>query len=550
MGYVGMGIDEMFSRISAELKDGTAYFQFATGWETFATSMSDAEVNLGMTSAGLANDWTDAAGEAFEDRSTLAQTSLRQWAGAQMPTAAVRELWKHVADTWTIVADCKKQIDAAMAQASDPLFQAANGVGAVTGLTAALELRAATAMDALAAEMTALGSSVTAAVPTTAWDGPAGSDAGGIPQTAAGTNALAAGGGTLSRGAQAGLGAAGALAPGSADSGLPAGSATGANAAGELNGAVAGGSGSSGDNLTTPAASDALGAAGGASGAGGAGGAADGAGAGSVGGDSGMPSGTGLAGLPTAPTLPQLPPPTIPGGIAPPPTPQVLPPAMPPLPVRPVPPLPDSVRLPQNSASAVPLVRPSSSGVGLGKYGSISSSTIGSRGLPKLDLPGIGGPGSVQDAGSAGPAQAARQMPSRPALTTPEAPLPPATTPTTAGNSGPSGAGSAPPPMMPPMAMGQGSGTPRPGTAERPLQGRGRPASKLPGVPPKLRGRAGKLDPTGGPGPMAPASSASRRRRTNADEISTVQLLDEELWTVKEPPAPSTPPLPKRPHLP
>ncbi|MGH3433619.1 MAG: hypothetical protein ACRDQB_12365, partial [Thermocrispum sp.] len=102
------------------------------------------------------------------------------------------------------------------------------------------------------------------------------------------------------------------------------------------------------------------------------------------------------------------------------------------------------------------------------------------------------------------------------------------------------GAGSTPmmpPPMMPPMAgAGRGAGGAGSGPGDGSGPGspeRNRPVRSVPGVPPKLRGKAGTLDAT--PAFLPPAGRVGRRQ---AEEpmVETVELLDEELWAVE--PAP------------
>jgi hypothetical protein len=97
--------------------------------------------------------------------------------------------------------------------------------------------------------------------------------------------------------------------------------------------------------------------------------------------------------------------------------------------------------------------------------------------------------------------------------------------------------------------MGNSGTKPKPGTSTPALQGKSKPQNRLPGVPPKLRGRSGKADPTSGLGSFgAPAAAAAgrRRRAETKDQIDTVQLLDEELWAVDGPAAPNTTPTTKR----
>jgi hypothetical protein len=92
------------------------------------------------------------------------------------------------------------------------------------------------------------------------------------------------------------------------------------------------------------------------------------------------------------------------------------------------------------------------------------------------------------------------------------------------------GGSTMPPPMMPPPATGtSGGGGPRPGTADKPHDNRkARPPKTVPGVPPKLRGRAGKLD-----GQFLTSPRVTRTAR-NEEEVTSVQFLDEELWKVDD----------------
>jgi hypothetical protein len=93
--------------------------------------------------------------------------------------------------------------------------------------------------------------------------------------------------------------------------------------------------------------------------------------------------------------------------------------------------------------------------------------------------------------------------------------------------------------MMPPMLGGAGEGKPKPGTASPVLQGKGGPKNRMPGVPPKLRGRSGKTDSANG---FAVPASTRRSRAVEAEKLDTVQLLDEEVWAVEQPPTPTAPP--------
>lgn len=112
-----------------------------------------------------------------------------------------------------------------------------------------------------------------------------------------------------------------------------------------------------------------------------------------------------------------------------------------------------------------------------------------------------------------------------------------------AGVGGPGGAGDAggqerggtpmmPPPPMAPMAGAGAGGGGSPGDGKGPgSPERRRPARNVPGVPKRLRGRAGTLDST--PAFMATPASAARPREA---EPTTVEVLDERLWQVEETP--------------
>jgi hypothetical protein len=115
-----------------------------------------------------------------------------------------------------------------------------------------------------------------------------------------------------------------------------------------------------------------------------------------------------------------------------------------------------------------------------------------------------------------------------------QAPVRAETTGAEAANRPPGTSGSTP---MPPMMGGMGGagaagGAPRAGTAD-PAARRGRPPRTVPGVPPKLRGRAGKLD--GKSTFLTSAGRSTSGRRDEDSESTTVQLLDEDLWQVETP---------------
>lgn len=107
-------------------------------------------------------------------------------------------------------------------------------------------------------------------------------------------------------------------------------------------------------------------------------------------------------------------------------------------------------------------------------------------------------------------------------------------TPGAGGDAGGPGRGTPmmPPPPMAPMGGAGAGGGGSPGDGKGPgSPERRRPARNVPGVPKRLRGRAGTLDST--PAFMATPASAVR---TSEDEAATVEVLDERLWQVEETP--------------
>lgn len=181
-------------------------------------------------------------------------------------------------------------------------------------------------------------------------------------------------------------------------------------------------------------------------------------------------------------------------------------------------------------------------GGGLGGAGGGVGGGGGGNGLPGGGLgdartlrPGI--PGQLDPT----IAQTARPM-TAPPPTTAQAPVLPGGTTAAGATAGPGGS-AMPPPMMPPAGMaGAGAGGGRGGrpgsSAVRPGgTGRVRPGGPPPGVPAGLLGKAGRAEAMGAFPPL-PASTAKAKRRQQ-DQIETLQLLDEELWTVERE-APST----------
>ncbi|TDW90430.1 hypothetical protein EV137_4246 [Kribbella pratensis] len=166
-------------------------------------------------------------------------------------------------------------------------------------------------------------------------------------------------------------------------------------------------------------------------------------------------------------------------------------------------------------------------GSGIGSGGGIGGAGLGAAGRSKLGgiKPlGVGDqqiPSVVKGGGQAQTASSVGQAPA----------LPGSTGAAPAG--GAAGAGSGVPPMMPPMggaAAGAGAGRGgKPGTgAIRPAgRERSRTGGPAPGVPDRLRGRAGKQ-------PMFPAAPAAKSTaKRDHDRPETLQILDEELWSVE-----------------
>ncbi|KJK43439.1 hypothetical protein UK23_33260 [Lentzea aerocolonigenes] len=208
-----------------------------------------------------------------------------------------------------------------------------------------------------------------------------------------------------------------------------------------------------------------------------------------------------LSGGPAAP--PSLPPgATVPRVPLPPGFPQLptMPPGMPPFipPVTGIPTLPP--RLPGGSAPSIPGITPRTGVPGISQVPGMAS-------LPLAATPGVAAPAPQPGT----------------APTMPVSGAPAAAKPTASGSS-------MPPPMTPPPTTGSsGGGGPKPGTADHPRDKRkARPAKNVPGVPPKLRGRAGKLD-----GQFVTSPRVNRNTRSE-EEVSSVQFLDEELWQVDD----------------
>ncbi|MGW6282666.1 hypothetical protein [Kribbella sp. NPDC055071] len=133
-------------------------------------------------------------------------------------------------------------------------------------------------------------------------------------------------------------------------------------------------------------------------------------------------------------------------------------------------------------------------------------------------------------------AQAARNLTAGPESTTGQAPSL-AGGPATGGGQTSTGGGGGMPPMMPPGTAGAGGGGTGPSTGGRPGTGAARPGgpgrvradAPTPGVPAGLRGRSATAD--------SGRTSVSTDRQRQREGAETLQMLDEELWTVDDPAA-------------
>lgn len=492
MGYYdGKFFPEMLTDLeSAGFTAGTAA-QLESWGENFVQAITEGRDSLGSSANGLRATWSDLAGDSFETRVSLAIQSMDPWAEWKLPVDDLNGLSQFIMTTRTTVEAAKAAYDQAQQALS-------------TGYDSTKSL-----FDNVVKSLDDSGQGVK------------GSSDG---QVRAAEAAL-----KWARDAMDALDAHLTEMAGTVLTSIPTqpwngptGNVGGPTAPGNRNAGSNGPVGSDpratpgGDQGTDPAA-DQAGQGGVAADAGGD--------AGEVPGD-----GTGLAGTPM-PTMPTVP--TFPTGPGTPPSMPLIPPpgGIPYPPLTPVKPFdPKGFKGGSGLGGSV---------IGRGGGGGGGYFGTGKHGLG-------GGLGKLDSNGTSGPAQAARQMGGRALPSVPEAPVLPASSGPAAGAAG-GAAGSAPPPMMPPMGMGGGGNKPKPGTATPPMQGQGRSQNKLPGVPQKLRGRSGKSDPTSGPGAFGAAAAPRRRRSGEKELVDTVQLLDEELWAVEEPPAaPAAAPAPKR----
>ncbi|MEU4193253.1 hypothetical protein AB0E69_15255 [Kribbella sp. NPDC026611] len=294
---------------------------------------------------------------------------------------------------------------------------------------------------------------------------------------------------------------------------------TGGNAGSRAGDTSAGDTGDQTGTAGDQAGADQTGAGAGGDAGGGAGGGAGGdqggdqsgqvPGAGQLpgGGSSALPPGspghgTGLAGLPAMPAL------TPPMGDS-----------MMPLPsatIPPVPPMADVPALPVGGVGGLGGIGSGGSG-GIGGIGGGSGGIGGGIGKGDLGKSAVGLGKADQQI-----AQAARLQPAAP----PSAGQAPATPAGLTGGTGAAGAaGGGIPPMMPPMGAGAGAegGSRRSGSgAIRPVgRERRRTNGSTPGVPEALQGRASK------------ASFQAKPARREKEQAATLEVLDEDLWTVE-----------------
>jgi hypothetical protein len=491
-------LDEHLKIVEAELAHAAGYPDLVTTWNNFKTEVGNASDTLQQSTNALHAEWMDDAGDALQSRTERARGSLQVWRNAPDIAPTLDGLKRNIQTARDQIEALKAEYD----QLAATTYNAADVEGGVAamGLARQAEIPGISAgiLKALGQQLTDAGSAISGSAPTVPWTGPESTGAPAATRTAGGASPAGAGpnGANPAGATPAGVTPAGASPAGATPAGATPGGAPGAANPG---GATSGGA--------TPGGATPAGAVPGGPGA-------------------TPPGGPDLSGMPTAPS------PVAPPAVTPPPS------VTPPRPVIP-PPLPPLMLPPRTNTPPLTPLPPGASGVKLpgvtGGLGGLGGG--GSRGAVRPDLGKLNTVRPEQLEGSGGSAQATRSLTGR-ALTPPaEAPVPPAASapPVAQGNN----AGRMTPPMMPPTGLGGSStGGPRPGTADRQAQGRqaqgrSKPASGVPGVPPKLRGRSGQA--------TFPVAAAGKQRKRQETEEGTVQLLDEELWQVEAAPTPPTP---------
>ncbi|GAB2678114.1 hypothetical protein [Kribbella swartbergensis] len=512
----------MLQALDQEATPAVGLIRAFTGWWVgFTESIAKAQSGLGAARSGLrgglvrggSGGWMDAAGDSFDTRWKLADNSMEPWATAARPDPKVAD------DLDTDIAETRRVIEAAIAaiqahQANEAVITSGGPDTADSRMAkSSAIMRSAELLNAaIAAQQAALarfkqlddhfarvGGEIAALPPNTVWNGPAGS-AGQAPATETGPGPQVAPGGPSTPGGPGG------------SSQMPTGPAA-----------------------TGPAATDPAAPAPGAEAQGPAGGPTGGGPTGTPGQMPPQTGGPGLAGSTPTLTPPATGMPTVPNLPTPPQVPYAPTPAgVPYLPTAVVPPAAQT----KNPGAGLGRSVIGGGGVGGGGGGG-GGGKIGAFGVGKHGIGGVldSSTGRPENDTSNAPAQAARQLNRGPLPSVPPAPTPPSAG-APAATSSPVGGSSMPPPMMPPMLGGAGEGKPKPGTASPVLQGKGGPKNRMPGVPPKLRGRSGKTDTANG---FAVPASARRSRAVEAEKLDTVQLLDEEVWAVEQPAAPTAP---------
>ncbi|OZM71329.1 hypothetical protein CFN78_21320 [Amycolatopsis antarctica] len=470
----------MYNQVKAQEKHIPSLTAVPDAFEQVAGEALGPTADTMARAAGtFRTNWDDEAGTTYADRVTTSSQTVRRSAdgvreavGRMRP--ALSQLATAIQQAVTRMEELVKQYQRAKAmstvQPGVADYEAAKlGADVAAGQMQQLLDEARQIVQGISDGFQSAAGQVASVVGGLAeWDGPTQGAGGGAPSAAPG-----AGGGAAST-ASAGGGGAGGGASGGEGGGASGGGAAsggaGADASGGAGGAQGGGAAESGAGAPAPLPAELTGG----------------------------PELAGLGGAPV-PSIPAVPPmstPSLPPISAGPPMVAPIAPAVPPL----------------------AGLRPN-----LGALGGTG---------------GVGGVGGV--AGSSGPTSIPKAGKMGGAILPPQPQTPPvapqeAATGTGAGTSGGTvGRGM---PMMPMMAGalgrtnpgggGGGGGGHTDGNSHR-----SRPQRTVPGVPPKLRGRAGKLD-----APATFLGPAARARRDEDEDRTTVRLLDEELWQVEQPAA-------------
>lgn len=480
-----------FHRAVGDLMPGWTSKREAPIFESSSSATQNALVSSAASIDGTAAGGPSAAGGTIEQ--VCADTCTFMAANLQLATDAVAKVEQAQAAFAEKSSTSQGVIGTEKASAQSSADPAAEEAAAVR-LAVELVMPAARALNAQNAAYASVGQQILAAAQGLTWVGPNGKlDApGGSPgtagqQTAGGEQA----GGDQAGGQQAGGEQAGGEQAGGDQAGgdqaggdQAGGDQSGQMPGGDQSGQVPGGGASGGlDNPEFPG------------------------------------QGTGLAGGPAS-TMPTLPPPTFGSN----------------LPVPPVttPPVPPNLA-PVGGIGGI-------AGGGLGGIGGIGGGGIGGvgniGGVGKADL---GKPSGALIRGDQQIAQVAKmQPPGIPSNGQAPAQAGPGTgaggTTGVGGSTGAGGGGM--PPMMPPMAGaagaagagGAGGGKPASGAIRPGGRERRRSGGPTPGVPEGLQGKSGR-----------PGSFQTKPVRREKEQSTTLEVLDEDLWTVPTPEAAPTP---------